>query len=35
VPLYVARGLTLTAILYAAFWVNAVVALVRWRALVR
>lgn len=35
VPLYLARGLTLTATLFAAFWVNAVVALVRWRALVQ
>ncbi len=34
VPLYVARGLTVTAGLYAAFWVNALVALVRWRKLV-
>jgi nicotinamide mononucleotide transporter len=31
VPLYLARGLHLTAVLYAAFWVNAIVALVRWR----
>jgi nicotinamide mononucleotide transporter len=35
VPLYLSRGLTLTAVLYAAFWVNAVVALVRWRRLVQ
>lgn len=34
VPLYLSRGLTLTAVLYAAFWVNAAVALVRWRRLV-
>jgi nicotinamide mononucleotide transporter len=34
VPLYFTRGLTLTAILYAAFWVNALVALFRWRKLV-
>jgi nicotinamide mononucleotide transporter len=34
IPLYVSRGLTLTALLYAAFWVNAIVALVRWRRLV-
>lgn len=34
VPLFLTRGLTLTALLYAAFWVNAVVALVRWRRLV-
>jgi nicotinamide mononucleotide transporter len=31
VPLYLSRGLHVTAILYAAFWVNAIVALVRWR----
>ena len=31
VPLYVSRGLHVTAALYAAFWLNAVVALVRWR----
>ena len=35
VPLYLARGLTVTALLYAAFWVNAVVALVRWRRVVQ
>jgi nicotinamide mononucleotide transporter len=35
VPLFASRGLYLTAALYAAFWVNAVVALVRWRANVR
>lgn len=35
VPLYLSRGLALTAVLYAAFWVNAVVALVRWRRLVQ
>ena len=35
VPLYLTRGLTVTAILYAAFWINAVVALVRWRKLVQ
>jgi nicotinamide mononucleotide transporter len=35
VPLYLSRGLTLTALLYAAFWVNAVVALVRWRKLIQ
>lgn len=33
VPLYAIRGLHLTAALYAAFWVNAVVALLRWRRL--
>jgi len=31
VPLYAGRGLLVTAALYAAFWVNAVVALRRWR----
>lgn len=31
VPLYASRGLTLTAILYACFWVNAIYGLVRWR----
>jgi nicotinamide mononucleotide transporter len=35
VPLYLQRGLQVTAILYAAFWVNAVVALVRWRKLIQ
>jgi nicotinamide mononucleotide transporter len=34
VPLYAARGLTLTALLYTVFWVNAVVSLGRWRRLV-
>lgn len=34
VPLYLTRGLTVTAALYAAFWINAVVALVRWRKLI-
>jgi nicotinamide mononucleotide transporter len=33
VPLYASRGLSVTAVLYAAFWVNAVVSLVRWRRL--
>ena len=33
VPLYASRGLYVTATLYAAFWVNAIVALRRWRAL--
>lgn len=33
VPLYFSRGLHVTAALYAAFWVNAVVALFRWRKL--
>jgi nicotinamide mononucleotide transporter len=35
VPLYASRGLYLTAVLYTAFWVNAVVALRRWRRLAR
>lgn len=35
VPLYAARGLYLTAVLYAAYWVNAIVALRRWRRLAR
>ncbi len=30
VPLYASRGLYLTAILYTAFWLNAVVSLRRW-----
>jgi nicotinamide mononucleotide transporter len=33
IPLFLARGLTLTALLFSAFWVNAAVALVRWRRL--
>lgn len=33
VPLYWSRALHLTAILYVAFWVNAIVSLVRWRRL--
>jgi nicotinamide mononucleotide transporter len=33
VPLYASRGLYLTSILYVAFWVNAIVSLVRWRRL--
>ena len=33
VPLYASRGLYLTAVLYAAFWINAVVALRSWRKL--
>lgn len=33
VPLYASRGLYVTSVLYAAFWVNAVVSLVRWRRL--
>jgi nicotinamide mononucleotide transporter len=31
VPLFVSRGLHVTAALYAAFWLNAIVSLVRWR----
>jgi nicotinamide mononucleotide transporter len=34
VPLFLTRGLNVTALLYLAFWINAVVALVRWRHLV-
>jgi len=34
VPLFLMRGLDVTAILYAALWVNAIVALFRWRRLV-
>lgn len=33
VPLFAARGLHVTAVLYAAFWINALVALGRWRRL--
>jgi nicotinamide mononucleotide transporter len=33
VPLYASRGLYVTAVLYAAFWLNAIVALRRWRKL--
>jgi nicotinamide mononucleotide transporter len=35
VPLYASRGLYLTSVLYAAFWVNALVSLRKWRALAR
>ena len=35
VPLYASRGLYLTSVLYAAFWINAVVSLRKWRALAR
>lgn len=35
VPLYASRGLYLTAVLYLAFWVNTIVALVYWRRLLR
>jgi nicotinamide mononucleotide transporter len=34
VPLFLSRGLNVTALLYAAFWINAIVALVRWKRLV-
>jgi nicotinamide mononucleotide transporter len=34
VALFSARGLWITTALYSAFWINAVVALVRWRRLV-
>lgn len=33
VPLYFARGLNLTAVLYVVFWINAVISLRRWRRL--
>jgi nicotinamide mononucleotide transporter len=33
-PLFLARGLNITALLYIAFWINSIVALVRWRGLV-
>lgn len=35
VPLYAARGLYVTAMLYSAFWVNALVSLRRWQHLAR
>jgi nicotinamide mononucleotide transporter len=35
VPLYASRGLDVTSVLYAAFWVNAIVALRHWRHLAR
>lgn len=35
VPLYISRELYVTAALYVGFWINAVVALVRWRRLIR
>lgn len=35
VPLYASRGLYLTAVLYTAFWINALVALFVWRRLAR
>ena len=33
VPLYASRGLYVTSVLYAAFWVNALVSLRRWKQL--
>lgn len=33
VPLYASRGLSLTALLYAGYWVNAMLALRHWRRL--
>jgi nicotinamide mononucleotide transporter len=33
VPLLLVRGLTLTALLYTLFWVNALASLRRWRRL--
>jgi nicotinamide mononucleotide transporter len=35
VPLYAVRGLRVTALLYAIFWVNAVVSFRRWRHLLK
>ena len=35
VPLYASRGLYVTSTLYAAFWVNALVSLRKWRSLAR
>jgi nicotinamide mononucleotide transporter len=34
-PLYASRGLYVTSVLYGAFWVNAIVALRKWRALAK
>lgn len=31
VPLYFSRGLHLTSVLYAAFWINAIFGFIRWR----
>jgi nicotinamide mononucleotide transporter len=33
IPLYASRGLYLTAVLYGAFWINALVSWFRWRKL--
>lgn len=35
VPLFATRGLALTAGLYAAFWINALVAMIRWRRFIQ
>jgi nicotinamide mononucleotide transporter len=35
VPLYASRGLNVTAVLYTAFWINAVVSLRHWTRLAR
>jgi nicotinamide mononucleotide transporter len=35
VPLYFSRGLTLTAVLYVGFWINAIVSWIWWRKLAR
>ena len=35
IPLYASRGLHLTAVLYAVFWINALVSLRHWRRLMR
>jgi len=35
VPLYASRGLVLTAVLYAGFWVNAIVSWIWWTRLAR
>lgn len=35
VPLYTVRGLRLTALLYAIYWINAVVSLRRWNRLLK
>jgi nicotinamide mononucleotide transporter len=35
VPVYFSRGLYITSALYVGFWVNAIVALVHWRRLLR
>jgi nicotinamide mononucleotide transporter len=32
-PLYFSRGLTLTAVLYAGFWINAVISWRNWHRL--